>query len=309
MAFNYGDALEFCKDNNWEDTSLSGLRKANRIINAARSALSAAGQWDFDKRFARLVFEAMQATGTLEVTAGQTNVIGTGTNFLGPDIEKQIRVNGESLSYEILTRASTTVITMEAYRGTTAAAATYQMTQPRVAMPTRFRSFAKPSGGDGLYELRPLPDVRELWRMRRQEKSVSVPRYYAIEWRPVTGAGLTPAPHIWVYPDPSVQYVIDLAHYVWPDKVSASADLFNLPNIEAAYYVLQQFILAGIEKENKSVHWMAMAQHAEAEARKILPAFRALDEDTQRDCYVDPEDAGDSLRTRLASGISGYGDS
>lgn len=303
MSYTRADAIQFLKDNNYADSSAKGVRNYDRIINRACSALHQAGLWTFDKFSFRLQFAAPKTAGTVSINNGDTALAGVDTDFAAGDVDKFIRIAGNPLTYNIAAVTDALNIDLsDDYLDADAADKTYSLTQPRLALPERFRSFAKPSSGDGLYELKLLADVRDLWIRRRLEKNVGVPRYYAIEWRESSGYKV---PYIWVYPDPANAYVVESFYQKWPDKIAADTDTFGVPNIEAAHVAIEDFLLAFMYREQGKIQeYQAQFAMAQANVRDALRNFLPWDEDTQRHAYVDPDEDLPVYRIMAAPGVS-----
>lgn len=294
MAYLLSDAKQFLLDNNWQDSSGPGLRKLIKICNDANSALHRTGKYDFDRRFASLQFNAPKSAGTVTLTNGSAVVTGATTAFAAADIGSFIRASGEPQTYRFSNVSSATAATLATtvpagYLGTTGGGKSYVLSNPRVALPTRFRCMERNVIEDGTWRLSPENDLSNLKRWRRWERGSGTPRAYSFEWEPGS-ADTIKVPYLWVYPDPSIQIVIEVPYFEWPKAVAVDGDDFGVPDIEAIYEALRHFQLAYLYRENRDFNaYNQQLNVAVSAARESLAEFRTGTENNQRSEYCDDD--------------------
>jgi len=289
MPYTLGDTKTFLQDHNWQDTGSPGVRKMLKIANDANSALHRTGKYDFDRRFATLVFKAPKSAGTVSVNVDAAAVTGVGTSFAASDAGGFLRFNSEANTYRVLSSASSVAATLASnyLAAANLAAKSYVLSFPRVALPTYFRCLERNVLQDGTWRLAPEKDLSNLKRLRRLEKGSGTPKIYSVEWEN-PAATTIPAPYLWVYPDPTAYQVIEVPYYTWPAPVDEDADDFGIPDLEAAYEALRHFQLAYLYRENRN--WSAYREQLEiaiGAARDALAEFRSVTEDLQRAEFSD----------------------
>lgn len=303
MSWTLSDARVFLVDNNRGDASAKAYRQYDKIANAARHEMARLGKWSFDKRFSTLVFAAQKTTGTIQLTNGSGAVIGTSTTFAAGDVGKMLRANGEETTYRILTFTDPTHITIETYNGSSGSGLSFAVTNERVTLPARFRSFMRPTIQDGSWFLKVAPDLRDIKRLSRYERALGIPQIYSIEEQEIGGGSTVPQPFMWVYPAPDVQYILDIGYYVWPQKAVATTDDFGLPDVAAAESAHQELMLAYLEREKGNVDTASMRmQTARDFVEDALAGFKELDEGSIREEYVDDDEQMYTQRSRLGPG-------
>jgi hypothetical protein len=184
--FTLANLKQVLKDRDFDDGSDRAARIYVKIANLANAALREAGDWDFDKAYTDLAFQAYYTTGTVSVAADGTTVTGVGTTFTRAMVGQYFRFNGEDLQYLITGFTDATHLTIENYAGETdLSAVTYEITDDRQALPARFRNYAWPA-----MNYRPVPrllpeklEVIRSWR--KLYRQISFPWYYATEWSDV----------------------------------------------------------------------------------------------------------------------------
>lgn len=309
-AWTLLEGKQFCRDNNFDDTSARGTRNIVKICNDALSAMHEIGKWDFMQRIGTLTFKAPASTGTVSVNAAGTTVTGVGTAFAAADVGSYIRMNGENDTYIITARASTTSITIAAYQGAAnLSAVTYEITNERVQLPSRFRDFERPVLTTEGWQLMKAPSLLDLLQMRIFYQQTGTPRLYAIEEAEVSSVA---TPYIWIYPSPSAQRVIQFVYYAWPAEAALDADDFGLPAVEAARRIHRLFIKAYIsEQQGNASKFGGQLQYAQAEARKCLGLFRQNTDTRQKRMWSaerEPNTLTPPLNVQWAPGEPQYTD-
>lgn len=301
MAWTLADARIFMKDQNWDDTSTNGTRKADRIINDAAVAMRSTTKWDFDRRRGRVTLAAVYSTGTVSVTVGSTTVTGVGTTFTTADVGKFIRMNGEDVAYEVGAYVGAGEITLaSAYQGAAAlSAVTFELTQERIALPAAFRSFERPQISANNGQLLPL-ELQELLRQRMAGPVCSSPVSYAVEWVLAANAQ-NPGPYLWVYPSPDAKLVAEFTYWVWPYEASATTDGFGFPTDgraqAAAARVHREFIRALLyQEQGKLSEYTTALQYAEQLARMTAGQFQSVQESAQCGMWSPDADGGGGVR-------------
>lgn len=303
MSWTLSDARVFLVDNNRGDASAKAYRQYDKIANAARHEMARLGKWSFDKRFSTLVFAAQNTTGTIAVTQNSGAVVGVATTFAAGDVGKMLRVGGDETTYRVLTYISPTQITIETYLGSGGSGLSFAVTNERVTLPARFRSFMRPILQDGSWMLRPAPDLRDVKRLRRYERALGIPQIYAVEQQEIGGGSTVPQPFMWVYPAPDIQYILEIGYYVWPQKAALTTDDFGLPDVAAAESAHQELMLAYLEREKGNVDTAGMRmQTARDFVDDALAGFKELDEGSIREEYVDDDEQMYMQRSRLGPG-------
>lgn len=265
MAWTFAEGKAFQQNRNKDDSSAIANQVYLDIWNASRAKISEWANWSFERKTIKLLFAAMKSTGTVSINSGAVAVTGVGTAFATPaDVGKFIRFAGEPEQYEVQAAPSATSLTLaENYlQGTNLAGGTYQLTQPAIALPARFRNC-----DETIYTTDGTPldfeDLDKLTEWRRYERSVGDPYLFAIQGK---GTGNV-APYLWVYPDPQNQAIIELNYYEYAPEATVDASLSYLPDVIGAKAAHQAVILAGLyEYQGK----MGEAQAQEAKARQIV---------------------------------------
>ena len=237
------------------------------------------GKYDFDKRLGQLIFAGEYSTGTVAINAGATTLEGTGVVWTSSMADRYIRINGEGTLYRVTSFTDSDTLEIETYNGeTNLSGVTYQIIEPRKAMPDRFRCFAFPYTDDKtlpVLKKAPLETIQMWYRIDYRVDQVS---HYNIE--SVENATTSiPEPYMWVYPAPSTQKIIDFPYYVLPALHTTDSDKFELP--EEAEDVLFSFIDAEIAKHKGKPDWLAMMATAKDAARDALADFLFVCEDNQ----------------------------
>ena len=306
MAFQLSAPRQYLADYNSSDTSARAYRIYDKIVNDAGMELRRFGFWDFDKRIARLVFAGQYTTGTVTTVSDSTSLTGSGTTFTSAMDERYIRIGSESVQYRITTFTSTTVLVIETYRGTGAGSLTYSITEPRLALPARFRTMAKPLPDNTTFSrLMPAP-LETIWSWRRVIREVGTPRFYAVEWQEDSSI---PPPYLWLYPEPADEVILDFPYYAWPDEVTQTTGELYVPlEAQTAFRSIMLGLLYREQGELQKSE--AQLGHAQAICSQHLASFRAVGEDTRRaEWSPDRDPCDDDLRrdeVRLASGEPAY---
>lgn len=306
MALTLLTIRQFIQDHSNENTSTRGQRIQNRIANQALHALHAAGDWDFDQALVRLVFEAAKDDGTVAIAAGSGTLAGADTAWLAGDVGKYFRFESEGLQYRMLTRTGATTGTCETYRGTSnLTAASYQLTHDRVALPTRFRKALRQQHVDDVGGLREV-SLSALMDMRMHERAVSTPLYCAFDGGsdPDNTDGVHGSKHLWVYPSPSEQIVLQIPAYLKPVEMSADAHGISAPYEAEASFL--ELVVAYIYREQGDLDkFAAQWSMALSSILRDLGAFRGRGRFTQRamwDAGVDEDICGRQKSVIAASG-------
>lgn len=287
-------ALTYLQDYNREATSARDVRICTKIANDANEEFHRMGLFDFDRRWGRLAFAAQKTAGTVSINAGASAVTGVGTAFASADVGGFIRFAGEEETYPVATYVSPTSITITGtyLMAANLSAGTYSLTNPRVALPARFRQFQKPQSDVVDTPMSPcLLSQIMYWRKFIQE--TGNPRDYAVEW------SSTPAPFIWVYPDPLIKTVVDIFYYVHPTPVSAGTDLFGIP--EECDGALRQLMRAHLYAEQGKPEAAVELERARQQCFEVAGAFRSISESPQREMWTPSSDldAENVYRTSL----------
>lgn len=290
MSFLLSDAKTYLRDRDRDDNSSRGARIYTRIANDALNALHQLGKFDWMRRFGDLIFNAAYNTGTVSINAGATAVTGVGTTFTAAMTGRYIRFQGETLQYLFTYVGATSGTISPAYAGTSnLAGVAFEITEDRVALPTRFRDYAWPST-DSVVVPRMIPKpLEELRAMRKLLRVTTFPWYYATEWVDVSTPAV-PTPYMWVWPAVQNKRVITLPYYTWPAELTLDAEAFGLPNASAEA-VLREFLKAYLYLEQEQADkFSAQLGVAEKMGREALANFRAQDEQTQREIWTPEKD-------------------
>lgn len=279
-----------------QNGSARATRIYDKIANDANRAMHEAGEWEFDRTTARLVFAAVKTAGTIAIAVDGTALTGSGTSFASADAGKHMRYSGEDLQYLVSAYGSGTSLTMEAYRGSAAlTAATYQLTQERVALPTRFRTYW-PARVALRQTICAQATLREIEELRMYQRELSIPRLTAVEHYTASAAGGAPAPYLWVYPAPSDKAVLDLSIFQWPVEMSTATDGISAPQAAEKVHreYLRAYLLLEQGKPQEADNQMRVAT---AMARSTLGAHRSREDAGVRE-YWTPEGDADSRGRR-----------
>lgn len=280
MAFTLANAKQFLRDKDAEDGSSRAERIYIKIANDANLAFRKAGLWAFDKRYERIAFNGQYTTGTVAVTAGGTTITGTDTVWTTAMTGRYIRMNGESLQYEVTYSSPTsfTIASSGTYQGeSNLSGKSYILTEERKALPARFRCMAQPMLDQIEYRLFPKP-LEEIKRLRQYYAQTNYPNYYAVEW--VEDVSSVPQPYMWIYPGPSSKRVIEIPYFAWPPEATADANVFYVPF--EAEDCLRAFMLAYLMREQGKGDWGQQLGLAQAQAKESLGALEPVAEDRQR---------------------------
>lgn len=118
----------------------SPLLARDWVTNAFRQ-LAEKRAWSWLWKEGQFLLPAIYAAGTVVVNNNSTTVTGTGTAFTAQMIGRQFRI-GNGPFYTIATRTSGTVIDLDrVYGGSDATAATFEIAQVYVTVPSDFHSF------------------------------------------------------------------------------------------------------------------------------------------------------------------------
>ena len=301
MALTYTDILQYLRDNDRNAQGARHDRAYLRIANDACRALHGAGEWSFDRSRHRLTFAAYKTAGTVSVAAGGTAVTGVGTAFATPgDVGKYLRFNGEPQQYLVSAAPSALALTIETYQGETAlAGVSYQLTQDRLALPTRVRRIFAPflSSVQGRLE---LTELEWLQYERLHGRETGTPRCYAVETAQTVagGGGLVGSGYLWIYPAPQVQEILEFTCFLWPTEITSGTDGISAPlQAESAY---REFLLAYLFRDQEDTEkWERQFAAALACARRDLAQFRPAPIAGQRAMWTPDGDSADRPRRIL----------
>jgi len=309
MAYTLADCRTFLQHYNDEDTSDKALAIYDKCANQGSCDLHELCNWDFDRRLAELTFLAPYSTGTISISVDSPTLSGSSTVWTEAMQGGYFRFNGEQQTYRGKTRTGATGFTLQSnYRGASnlAAGTTYELTFPRIALPTNFRCFENPIIESGDWRLEPALDVIDIKQMLRLQREVNTPREYAIEWAVADSAATTvPVPYMWVYPSPSEKEIIEIPYYCTPSEATAVGHDFGFPDQASLHSVLQQIQLGYlfIEKGKGDKHLM----NARAMAMQRMGQWRSRTESLQREEISDePAGSRDRWRRRWADGEPVY---
>lgn len=302
MAWTLADIRIFCRDLDHEDGSTRAQRVYDRIANDANRDLHEAGNFIFDRVRGRLVYPAL-LSGTCSVSVDGTAVT-AGSGFTTADVGKHLRFRGEPTQYLVSAYVGATALTLgEAYRGASAVSAgAFQLTQDRMALPTRFRSMDRVAL-DVVERRLKFVELDTLAHHRMHRRDVSIPYLWSVEMY-ATGtqldAGTSKAPYLWLYPSPSDKRIVEFYYFEWPVEMSDAAHGIGAP--QPAEKVHREFIKAHLLLEQGKVqeHQTQMSL-AKRMAMDTLSAYRVTSNlDVKRE-WTPEADEGESL-----NGFPGY---
>jgi hypothetical protein len=154
--------------------------------------------WSALRKEAEFQLNASKEDGTVDVTRGSINVVGTTTTFAATDVGRQFK-SGTSPIYTIVTVTDAFNIVLDrAFGGDTATGSTYKIFDGYVTVPSdflRFDTIADPSQG---WQLRHWITSGELNQIDPQRNTFGLP--YLIVDRMYSSAGI-PQFEAWPYTD------------------------------------------------------------------------------------------------------------
>ena len=264
MSLTLANVKQFLRDRNGEDASTRFDRIAEDIANDAHKALHGAGKFEFDKRFGKVVLAGNYNTGTVSISAGGTALTGSGTTFTSAFANRYIRLNGENELYLVSAYVSPTALTLETYQGDTAlSGVSYEIIMPRVAAPSRFRCMQEPGSDNLTYPNLKYKSAHEIKQLHRLQHTLGQPEYFGFE---NVESSSVPAKWMWVWPAPDDEEVFELPYYVWPDDMTTSNDVVEIPfEAEDTYKLFLEAYLARYQKDPNWVNHLAYAKEQAAE--------------------------------------------
>jgi hypothetical protein len=296
MAWTLADIRQFLQDRDRANSSARGLRTFDKIANDANHILHMAGDWSFDRTLVRFVFGAAKSAGTVSINADSGTIAGSGTAWAATDVGRYFRFAGEAQQYRMLTRTGDTTGTCETYRGASnLTASTYYLTEDRVAVGARFRSFDV--ADDGTVGPLMLVDLADIMDQRLHGRCVSDPDICAIEdAQDNTGTtGAAPTRYLWVYPSPMSKVVLDLPAYLFPPEMTATTDSIAAP-LEAQPVHRAICLALLYEEQGKHAEYQSQLAISLEMAARDLARFRPRKNLPQREMWSPADD--DSIRRK-----------
>jgi len=251
------------------------------------------------------VFAGNYNTGTVSIAAGGTALTGAGTAFTSAFANRYIRLNGENELYLVSAYVSGTALTLEAYQGDDAlSGVTYEIIMPRVAAPSRFRCMQDPGSDDLTYPNLKHKSAQEIKQLHRLQHTLGQPEYFGFE---NVEASSVPAKWMWVWPAPSEEEIFELPYYVWPDDMTAGADIVEVPFEAEDTYKL--FLEAYLARYQKDPSWTSHLGYAQSQAQTTLGNTRSASRTSQSEAWYYGCDGDGPMRQRevqLAAGEPAY---
>ncbi len=275
MAWTLDDMRQWLRDKDKSDGSAKRQREYDKISNDANALMHRAGNWDFDRKRARLVYEAAKTAGTVSINVDATAVTGSGTAFASGDVGKFFRFAGEDLLYRATAHTDATNVACEAYRGeSNLSGASYSLTHDRVALPALFRSFDRARIASYTEDLDPRPTLDDLLAEQMQGREVAVPEICAVEDFTTGTNGEAPDAYLWLYPSPDEKTVVELYYYAWPLEMTTTAHEISAPyEARICHRAYMQALL--LQAQGKEAQGMQALQAADEFTRRTLSAHRA----------------------------------
>jgi hypothetical protein len=293
MSFTFANAKTFLRDYNKQSASDQSDRIIARIANDANFALHSFGDWDFDKKVTKLNVAALLNDGTVDIANGDNTVAqNDAASFSSSLLGRYIRINGDPAQYLLTAYVDTTHMTISpAYFADSVTAATYQITNDRVSLPTDFRDIYSAQLDMVTAPMCSVP-LDQIYYRRQFYKELNYPRLYAVEWSTSVSVTTDRVPYLQIYPAAQSKQQITIFYYAWPAEVVADADLFGLP--VQAEPVLREFLVAYMLKEQRDPAWKEYLGAARRLAEINLAQFRSQPDVGQKEQWSPYGDEGRS---------------
>lgn len=305
-VYVFGDGQTFIRDMGLNDPTTRGANNEIRICNAAVSLLRAGLRDEWDRKTAKLVFSAaLTLTGTMTVDAAGT-VVGSGTNFTAAMVGRMLYIGGDLRPVRILTYASATSATVEAYSGPNVGlSVTGVVTDERKVLPADFRELAKVDQGSRLYRMKYEQEVSVFNELNRRIAYRGVPGWYAFEFADTSASPPVKQAFLRIYPAPVADTEIDIWYFGGPLTITGAAnDSFGLPDWPESRTLIEYYLLAELRRFQGDVPgWQTNKAMGDEFARTMMARMQPSSDASQFEAYRGPGEAAFPWRAQFADGV------